>query len=108
VDGSDTCAAAGREYICDCPDNAAGCVDTGVCASQYETRWRFRVATAQFDDSITYDPGPPGPDFTVAPDPIVELQFGNTAAFTTSLVEGAYLLLPIISPGDRGLKSRTT
>lgn len=90
VDGSDDCGPAGREYVCDCPDNAAGCVGTGVCVSQYETRFRFRVATAQFDPNVMYDPGPPGPDTTIAPDPIVELEFGNTPAYTTALVEGVY------------------
>lgn len=90
ADGSDDCGPAGREYICDCPDNAAGCVGTGVCVSQYDTRFRFRVATVQFDPNVMYDPGPPGPDVTVAPDPIVELEFGNTLAYTTTLVEGAY------------------
>ncbi|MCA9532478.1 MAG: hypothetical protein KC593_02320 [Myxococcales bacterium] len=108
VNGSDTCGPAGREYICDCPDNAAGCSGTGVCTSQYQTRWRFRVATVQFDPTVVYDPGPPGNgDFTIAPDPIVELQFGNTPAYTTPLVEGAYYheYMPIVGAlrGPTGL-----
>ncbi len=89
ADGSDDCGSAGNEYICDCPDNIAGCAGDGLCVSQYETRWRFRVATVQFDPNVTYDPGNP-PDVTVAPDPVVTLEFGNTPAYTTDLVEGAY------------------
>jgi hypothetical protein len=90
VNGSDTCASAGAEFICSCPDNQAGCTGTGTCVSQYATRFRFRVATAHFDETVTYDPGPPGPDTTIAPDPVVELQFGNTPALTTTLVAGAF------------------
>lgn len=90
VNGSDTCASAGAEFICSCPDNLVGCTGAGTCVSQYQTRFRFRVATAHFDDTVTYDPGPPGPDNTVAPDPVVELEFGNTPALTTTLVAGAY------------------
>lgn len=107
VDGGDDCGPAGREYVCDCPDNIVGCSGDGVCASQFELRFRFRVATVSFDPAITYDPPSVPWDITTEPDPIVLLEAGNTTLLMTDVVEGVYYHeydpLPSVVRGVPGL-----